>query len=81
MTVQDHRSFCPGRGRWTAGGERCQRPGPAGVASDQLAGTVALGPQRPDVGHMRQLAQGFEKAALGGPVQFLDAQIERRPSR
>jgi len=28
MTVQDHRSFCPGRGKWTADGERCGRPGP-----------------------------------------------------
>jgi len=28
MTVQDHRAFCPGRGRWTAAGAPCTRPGP-----------------------------------------------------
>ena len=26
MTVQDHRYFCPGRGKWTAGGRVCQQP-------------------------------------------------------
>lgn len=25
-TVQDHRSFCPGRGKWTAAGEVCREP-------------------------------------------------------
>lgn len=24
FTVQDHRAFCPGRGKWTAGGEACR---------------------------------------------------------
>jgi glycosyltransferase involved in cell wall biosynthesis len=29
MTVQDHRYFCPGRGRWTADGRACREtPGP-----------------------------------------------------
>lgn len=28
MTVQDHRAFCPGRGKWTAAGERCAVPAP-----------------------------------------------------
>jgi glycosyltransferase involved in cell wall biosynthesis len=26
LTVQDHRFFCPARGKWTAGGEVCRRP-------------------------------------------------------
>lgn len=26
ITVQDHRSFCPTRGKWTRGGEPCTRP-------------------------------------------------------
>ncbi len=26
VTVQDHRSFCPGRGKWTAAGEVCRNP-------------------------------------------------------
>jgi glycosyltransferase involved in cell wall biosynthesis len=26
MTVQDHRFFCPGRGKWTLGGEACRQP-------------------------------------------------------
>jgi glycosyltransferase involved in cell wall biosynthesis len=26
LTVQDHRLFCPGRGKWTLSGERCLRP-------------------------------------------------------
>ncbi|HVO09646.1 MAG TPA: glycosyltransferase family 4 protein [Vicinamibacteria bacterium] len=26
LTVQDHRFFCPGRGRWTASGEVCRLP-------------------------------------------------------
>jgi len=25
-TVQDHRFFCPGRGKWTLGGDRCHEP-------------------------------------------------------
>ncbi len=26
LTVQDHRFFCPGRGKWTLAGEPCRRP-------------------------------------------------------
>ena len=26
LTVQDHRFFCPGRGKWTLGGEECREP-------------------------------------------------------
>jgi glycosyltransferase involved in cell wall biosynthesis len=26
LTVQDHRFFCPGRGKWTLSGEPCRRP-------------------------------------------------------
>jgi len=26
MTVQDHRCFCPGRGKWTASGDVCREP-------------------------------------------------------
>lgn len=33
-TVQDHRYFCPGRGKWTLGGERCGTD----VARDTCAG-------------------------------------------
>jgi len=33
LTVQDHRLFCPGRGKWTAKGEVCRRPMSAGTCA------------------------------------------------
>jgi len=34
MTVQDHRIFCPGRGKWTADGKRCREP----MSAERCAG-------------------------------------------
>ena len=34
VTVQDHRVFCPGQGKWTASGERCDTP----MSSEACAG-------------------------------------------
>ena len=43
-TVQDHRVFCPGRGKWTAGGEVCRDPSDAlrcaGCFSDKAYGAA-----------------------------------------
>ncbi len=43
-TVQDHRVFCPGRGKWTAGGEVCRDPPDAlrcaGCFGDKAYGTA-----------------------------------------
>jgi hypothetical protein len=56
--------------------QRRQRAGPAGIAPDQLARTVGLGPQRLDIGQVGDLVQGFQQAAFGGPVELVEAEVQ-----
>ena len=58
--------------------QRPQRARPAGVAADQFARTRLLDTERGDVRSGGNLVQGLEQPPLGGVVEFVEPEFERR---